>query len=52
MPKELEAKLKRSGKKKGFVGKKLDKYVYGGLRKLGWKPKREKKSKSKYQRSK
>jgi len=52
MPEKVKAKLKRSGKKKGFVGKKLDKYVYGGLRKLGWKPKREKKSKSKYQRSK
>ena len=52
MPKELEAKLKRSGKKKGFVGKKLDKYVYGTLRRIGLKPKREKKSKSRYQRSK
>ena len=52
MPKELEAKLKRSGKKKGFVGKKLDKYVFGTLRRIVWKPKREKKSKSRYQRSK
>ena len=51
MPKELEARLKRSGKKKGFVGRRLDKYVYGTMRKLGWKPKREKK-KTKYQRSK
>jgi len=51
MPKELEAKLKRSGRKKGFVGKLLDKYVYGAMRKTGWIPK-GKKSKTKYQRSK
>lgn len=52
MPKELEAKLKRSGRKKRFVGKRLNKYVYGALRAIGWKPSREKKSKTKYQRSK
>lgn len=52
MPKELEEKLKRSGKKKGFIGKKLGAYVYRTMRKLGWKPNREKKSKAKYQRSK
>ena len=52
MPKELEEKLKRSGRKKGFVGKLLDKYVYGSLRKTGWKPSTQKKSKTKYQRSK
>ena len=52
MPKKLEQRLRRSGRKKGFIGKRLDKYVYGTLRKLGWKPKREKKSKTKYQRSK
>jgi len=51
MPKELEQRLKRSGKKKGFIGERLDKYVFGTMRKLGWKPRREKKSKSKYQRS-
>jgi len=52
MPKELHAKLKRSGRKKGFVGKLLDKYVYGALRKTGWKPSHQKKNKTKYQRSK
>lgn len=52
MPKKLEQKLRRSGKKKGFIGKRLKKYVYGGLRAMGWKPKHEKKSKTKYQRSK
>jgi len=52
MPKELHAKLKRSGRKKGFIGKRLDKYIYGTMRKLGWTPGREKKKKTKYQRSK
>lgn len=52
MPKELEEKLKRTGKKKGFAGKLLDKYVYGTLRKTGWVPSTQKKSKTKYQRSK
>ena len=51
MPKELETKLKRSERKKGFIGKHLDKYIYGTMRKLGWKPNREKKNKTKYQRS-
>lgn len=54
MPKELEEKLKRSGKKKGFVGKRLNKYIYGTMNKLGLMKgnKTSKKSKSKYQRSK
>ena len=38
MPKVLEAKLKRQAKKKGFKGKRADKYVFGALRKTGWKP--------------
>lgn len=43
MPKELEEKLKKQGQKKGYKGERLDKYVYGTLRKTGWKPNREKK---------
>lgn len=43
MPKKEEEKLKRQGKKKGLKGEKLDAYVYGTLRKMGWKPEREKK---------
>ena len=43
MPKELEEKLKRQATKKGFTGKRKAKYVYGTLRKTGWKPSREKK---------
>jgi hypothetical protein len=43
MPKEMEEKLKRQAKKKGFKGERADAYVYGTLRKTGWKPKHEKK---------
>jgi hypothetical protein len=44
MPAELEAKLRREARKK-FPGdrEKQDAYVYGTLRKTGWKPDREKK---------
>ncbi len=42
MPKKLEQKLKREAKKKGLTGKKADAYVYGALRKTGWKPKKKK----------
>lgn len=50
MPKEVEQKLKRSGKKKGFTGKRLKAYIYGTMNKLGLM--KDKKSKTKYQRSK
>lgn len=42
MPKELEAQLKRTAKKKGFTGGRADKYVYGTLRKTGWVPSHQK----------
>ena len=42
MPKALERKLKKEAKKKGLSKKKTGAYVYGTLRKTGWKPKREK----------
>ena len=51
MPKELEEKLKRTGRKKGFVKERLNKYVYGTLRKMGWTPSHQKKGKTKYRRS-
>jgi hypothetical protein len=41
MPQELENELRRKGRKKGLKGKRLDAYVYGVLRKTGWRPKRE-----------
>ena len=41
MPKKLEKELRRRGRKKGFRGKRLNAYIYGGLRATGWRPKRE-----------
>lgn len=38
MPKKLEGKLKKQAAKKGLKGKKANAYVYGTLRKTGWKP--------------
>jgi hypothetical protein len=43
MPKKLEKKLKTEAAKKGLKGERADRYVYGTLRKTGWKPDREKK---------
>jgi len=47
MPKILERKLKAQARKKGFTGKRADKYVYGTLRKTGWVPSTQKKKKRK-----
>ena len=43
MPKKLERELKRQAKEKGFSGERADRYVYGTLRKTGWKPSHQKK---------
>jgi len=45
MPVKEERKLKRAARKKGLKGKRANAYVYGTLRKEGWKPSREKKKK-------
>lgn len=42
MPKELERKLKRKAKKMDLSEERQDKYVYGTLRRTGWKPSMEK----------
>lgn len=42
MPKKLEKKLRKEANKKGLKGERADAYVYGGLRKTGWKPKKKK----------
>ena len=42
MPKKLEQQLKAQAAKEGLKGKQADAYVYGTLRKTGWKPKQEK----------
>ena len=41
MPAKLERKLEREASKKGLSGERKDAYVYGTMRKTGWKPKRE-----------
>ena len=43
MPKKLEAELVRKAHRMGLTGSRKDAYVYGALRKTGWKPSREKK---------
>ncbi len=42
MPKELELELKRRAEKKGFSKKRAGAYIYGTLRKTGWKPSTQK----------
>ncbi len=42
MPKKLEAELRREAKKKGLTGKEADAFIYGIMRKQGWKPKKKK----------
>ena len=43
MPEALYRKLKAQAKKKGLKGKRAKKYIYGTMRKTGWKPRRKKK---------
>ncbi len=43
MPKELEAKLRKEAAKKGLKGARKDAYIYGSLRKAGWKPSKKSK---------
>lgn len=40
MPKALEKKLKKICKERGYGKKRCSAYVYGTLRKTGWKPSR------------
>lgn len=42
MPKKLEKELKREASKKGLKGERANAYVYGTLRKTGWKPSKKK----------
>jgi len=44
MPKAMERKLKAQAKKKGFSKKRAAAYVYGTLRKTGWVPRTQKRS--------
>lgn len=42
MPLKMERALKRAAKKKGLGKKRAAAYVYGTMRKMGWKPKKKK----------
>ena len=41
MPKAMERELKAEARKKGLKGKRANAFVYGTMRKTGWKPKRD-----------
>lgn len=45
MPVAMERALKRQAKRKGLGKKRTGAYVYGTMRKTGWKPSRRKRSK-------
>jgi len=45
MPKAMEKALKREAEKKGLTGERKDAYIYGTMRKAGWKPGQEKRGK-------
>jgi len=38
MPEAMERKLKQTARKRGYGKERTGKYVYGTLRKTGWKP--------------
>jgi len=42
MPKAMEKKLKAQARKKHLKGKRAAAFIYGTMRKTGWKPSREK----------
>jgi len=41
MPKKMERALKRTARKRGYGKKRANAYVYGTMRKTGWKPKKK-----------
>ena len=40
-PAKLEKRLRAKARKKHLKGERFDAYVYGSMRKTGWKPSRE-----------
>lgn len=46
MPEAAERNLRAQARKKGFTGERFRKYVYGGLRNLGWVPSHQKEKKA------
>ncbi|MEA1925861.1 MAG: hypothetical protein U9M90_01265 [Patescibacteria group bacterium] len=47
MPKKIERKLKRQAKKKRLSQKRSGAYIYGTMKKLGWKPKKKREKQQK-----
>ena len=47
MPKKFHDALKKEARKKGLKGKRKDAYVFGTMRKAGWKKKQTKKKNKK-----
>ena len=47
MPEKMERELKRTAKKRGYSKKRTGAYVYGTMRKTGWRPSREKAKRTK-----
>lgn len=47
MPEKMEKQLKKQATKKGLTGERKNAYVYGTMRKTGWKPSTQKKTKGK-----
>ena len=45
MPEKMERALKAQCAKKNFSKERCDRYVYGTMRKTGWRPEREKANK-------
>ena len=41
MPKKLEQQLKKQATAQGLKGARADAYVYGTLRKTGWRPQKK-----------
>lgn len=40
MPKVVEKALRATARKRGYGKKRTNAYVYGGLRRTGWRPKK------------
>lgn len=41
MPAKLERKLRRTARRRGYSARQTARYVYGALRRMGWRPKHE-----------
>ena len=44
MPKKMHDALEKQAEKKGYTGERKRRYIFGTMRKRGWKPRRERKT--------